>query len=98
MLTLGKLMLMAGSLREDVDLTVTTNFVWDFHADQNNATVTEGMRYVGLHLIMRFPAFIEDIHLQGLQDKVLLVCCGEMGQHPSSMRGVVVTIGVNLPH
>ena len=42
--SLGKLMLMARRLVERGCgfVTVTTNFVWDFHADQNNATVTEG--------------------------------------------------------
>ena len=27
-------------------VTVTTNFVWDMHADVNNAGVAEGMRYI----------------------------------------------------
>ena len=29
-------------------VTVTTNFVWDMHADKNNATMTEGMDYVAM--------------------------------------------------
>ena len=82
--SLGKLMLMARRLVERGCgfVTVTTNFVWDFHADQNNATVTEGMKYVGQPFDHAVSAFIEDIHLRGLQDKVLLVCCGEMGRTP----------------
>ena len=82
--SLGKLMLMARRLVERGCgfVTVTTNFVWDFHADKNNATVTEGMQYVGRPFDHAVSAFIEDIHNRGLQDKVLLVCCGEMGRTP----------------
>jgi hypothetical protein len=82
--SLGKLMLMARRLVERGCgfVTVTTNFVWDFHADKNNATVPEGMHYVGLPFDHAVSAFIEDIHARGLQDKVLLVCCGEMGRTP----------------
>ncbi|MCB1066446.1 MAG: DUF1501 domain-containing protein, partial [Verrucomicrobiae bacterium] len=38
---LGKLMLLARRLCERGAgfVTVTTNFVWDMHADQNNATM-----------------------------------------------------------
>jgi hypothetical protein len=82
--SLGKLMLMARRLVERGCgfVTVTTNFVWDFHADQNNATVQEGMHYVGLPFDHAVSAFIEDVHARGLSDKVLLVCCGEMGRNP----------------
>ena len=82
--SLGKLMLMARRLVERGCgfVTVTTNFVWDFHADKNNATVREGMHYVGLPFDHAVSAFIEDIHARGLSDKVLLVCCGEMGRSP----------------
>ena len=43
--SLGKLMLLARRLCEAGCgfVTVTTNFVWDMHADQNNATMHEGM-------------------------------------------------------
>ncbi|MEC9091442.1 MAG: DUF1501 domain-containing protein, partial [Planctomycetota bacterium] len=42
--TLGKLLLLARRLCERGCgfVTVTTNFVWDMHADINNATMTEG--------------------------------------------------------
>ena len=82
--SLGKLMLMARRLVERGCgfVTVTTNFVWDFHADKNNATVQEGMHYVGLPFDHAVSAFIEDVHERGLSDKVLLVCCGEMGRNP----------------
>ncbi|MBG85883.1 MAG: hypothetical protein CMO80_03155 [Verrucomicrobiales bacterium] len=82
--SLGKLMLLARRLCErDVGfVTVTTNFVWDMHADQNNATMPEGMGYVGLPFDHAISAFIEDVESRGLRDKILLVCCGEMGRTP----------------
>jgi hypothetical protein len=81
---LGKLMLMARRLAERGAgfITVTTDFVWDMHADSNNATMTEGMGYVGTPFDHAVSAFIEDVEARGLQDKILLVCCGEMGRNP----------------
>ena len=63
-------------------VTVTTNFVWDMHADQNNAGVEEGMQYMGLPLDHALSAFLEDVHQRGLSDDILLVVCGEMGRNP----------------
>ena len=63
-------------------VTVTTNFVWDMHADVNNATMSEGMQYVGAPFDHAVATFIQDVHERGLQDKILLVCCGEMGRSP----------------
>jgi hypothetical protein len=40
---------------------VTTNFVWDMHADVNNAGVEEGMRYMGGPLDHALSAFTEDL-------------------------------------
>jgi uncharacterized protein (DUF1501 family) len=81
---LGKLLLLARRLCERGCgfVTVTTNFVWDMHADQNNAGVEEGMRYMGLPLDHALSAFIEDVHARGLSDRILLVACGEMGRTP----------------
>ena len=81
---LGKLMLMARRLAERGAgfVTVTTDFVWDMHADSNNATMTEGMGYVGRPFDHAVSAFIEDVEARGLRDKILLVCCGEMGRTP----------------
>ena len=61
---------------------MTTDFVWDMHADKNNATMTEGMQYVGRPFDHAVSAFIEDVEARGLRDKILLVCCGEMGRTP----------------
>lgn len=81
---IGKLMLLARRLCERGAgfVTVTTNFVWDMHADKNNATVTEGMDYVGAPFDHAVSAFIEDVEQRGLSEKILLVCCGEMGRNP----------------
>lgn len=82
--TLGRLLLMARRLCEAGCgfVTVTTNFVWDNHADVNNAGVAEGMRYCGVPLDHAVSAFIEDLEARGLTNKILLVCCGEMGRTP----------------
>jgi hypothetical protein len=81
---LGKLLLLARRLCERGCgfVTVTTNFVWDMHADVNNAPVAEGMRYMGPPLDHALSAFIEDLEVRGLSDKILLVACGEMGRTP----------------
>ncbi len=82
--TLGKLLLLARRLCEAGCgfITVTTNFVWDMHADANNATMEEGMRYVGRPFDHAVSAFLEDVENRGLSEKILLVCSGEMGRTP----------------
>jgi hypothetical protein len=81
---LGKLLVLARRLCERGCgfVTVTTNFVWDMHADRNNAGVAEGMRYMGLPLDHALSAFIEDVEARGLSERILLVACGEMGRTP----------------
>lgn len=82
--TVGKLLLLARRLCEAGCgfVTVTTNFVWDMHADVNNAGVEEGMGYMGLPLDHAVSAFIEDVESRGLSEKILLVVSGEMGRTP----------------
>lgn len=82
--SLGKLLLLARRLCERGCgfVTVTTSFVWDMHADVNNATIDEGMRYMGQPLDHAVSAFLEDVRDRGLSDKILLVVCGEMGRTP----------------
>lgn len=82
--TLGKLMLLARRLCEAGCgfVTVTTSFVWDNHADVNNADVVEGIRYCGIPFDHAVSTFIQDVAERGLSDKILLVCCGEMGRTP----------------
>lgn len=87
--TLGKLLLLARRLCERGCgfVTVTTNFVWDMHADVNNAPMEEGMRYCGPPLDYALSALIEDLIARGLDDRVLVVCCGEMGRTPRINQG-----------
>ncbi len=82
--SLGKLLLLAHRLCEAGCgfVTVTTNFVWDMHADENNAPCEEGMGYCGLPLDHAVSAFIEDVEARGLSKRILLVICGEMGRTP----------------
>ena len=82
--TMGKLLLLARRLCERGAgfVTVTTNFVWDMHADVNNATMVEGMSYMAPPLDHAVSAFVEDLRQRGLEDKILLVVCGEMGRTP----------------
>jgi hypothetical protein len=81
---LGKLLLLARRLCERGCgfVTVTTNFVWDMHADVNNAPVAEGMGYMGKPLDHAVSAFLEDVKARGLEERILLVACGEMGRTP----------------
>ncbi len=83
-LSLGRLLLLARRLCERGAgfVTVTTSFVWDMHADNNNAPMKTGMDYVGRPFDHAVSALIEDIESRGLRDKILLVCCGEMGRTP----------------
>jgi len=82
--SLGKLLLLARRLCESGCgfVTVTTNFVWDMHADANNAGMEEGMRYMGGPLDHALSALIEDIHQRNLDDRIMVVACGEMGRTP----------------
>ncbi len=82
--TLGKLMLLARRLCESGCgfVTVTTNFVWDMHADVNNAPCDEGMQYMGSPLDHAVSAYLEDVEARGLSDKIMLVVTGEMGRTP----------------
>lgn len=82
--TLGRLLLLARRLCERGAgfVTVTTNFVWDMHADVNNATMTEGMGYMGGPLDHALSALVEDLEVRGLSDKIMVVACGEMGRTP----------------
>ena len=81
---LGKLLLLARRLCEAGAgfVTVTTNFVWDMHADANNADVVEGMGYMGVPFDHAVSAFLEDVEARGLSEDILLVACGEMGRTP----------------
>jgi hypothetical protein len=87
--TIGKLLLLARRLCEAGCgfVSVVTNFVWDMHADSNNAPPTEAMPYVGLPFDHAVSALVEDLHQRGLSEQILLVCCGEMGRTPRINKG-----------
>jgi hypothetical protein len=82
--TVGRLLLLARRLCEAGCgfITVTTNFVWDMHADSNNAPCSEGMGYTARPLDHALAAFLQDVAARGLSEKILLVVCGEMGRSP----------------
>ncbi|HAL14450.1 MAG TPA: DUF1501 domain-containing protein, partial [Planctomycetaceae bacterium] len=82
--SLGKLLLLARRLCEAGCgfVTITTQFVWDMHADQNNVGVTNGMDAVVRPYDHAVSAFIEDCEARGLSDDILLVTTGEMGRTP----------------
>ncbi len=83
---LGKLLLLARRLCEAgcgfVTIHAGYDGVWDMHADGNNLNMVDGMQAVGYTFDHAVAAFIEDVEARGLQDKILLVACGEMGRTP----------------
>jgi Protein of unknown function (DUF1501) len=84
--TIGRLLLLSRRLCEAGCGFVTVHAgydgVWDMHADRNNLNMVDGMRAVGPAFDHAVAAFIEDVEARGLRDKILLVCCGEMGRTP----------------
>ena len=84
--TLGKLLLQARRLCEAgcgyVTIHASYAGVWDMHADGNNLNMVDGMQAVGRSFDHAVAAFIRDCEQRGLSDKILLVCCGEMGRTP----------------
>ncbi len=83
---LGKQLLLARRLCEAgcgyVTIHAGYDGVWDMHADSNNLNMIDGMHAVGPAFDHAVAAFIEDVEERGLRDKILLVCCGEMGRTP----------------
>ena len=84
--TIGKLLLQARRLCEAgagyVTIHASYAGVWDMHADGNNLNMQDGMNAVGYSFDHAVAAFIEDCEARGLSDKIMLVCCGEMGRTP----------------
>jgi hypothetical protein len=83
---LGKQLLLARRLCEAGCGFVTIHDgydgVWDMHADSNNLNIKDGMEACGPAFDHAVAAFIEDCEERGIADKILLVCCGEMGRTP----------------
>ena len=84
--SLGKLLLMARRLCETgcgfVTIHAGYQGVWDMHADGNNLNMANGMAAVGHSFDHAVAALIEDLRERGLEDRILLVACGEMGRTP----------------
>ena len=84
--TIGKLLLQARRLCEAgcgyITIHASYAGVWDMHADGNNLNMVDGMDAVGRSFDHAVAAFIRDCEQRGLSDKILLVCCGEMGRTP----------------
>jgi hypothetical protein len=84
--SIGKLLLLARRLCEVGCGFVTVHAdyegVWDMHADSNNLNMIDGMEAVGRPFDHAVAAFLEDVEARGLSEKILLVCCGEMGRTP----------------
>ncbi len=89
---IGKQLLLARRLCEAGCgfVTIHTGYdgVWDMHADGNNLNMTDGMDAVGPAFDHAVAAFIADVEARGLSDRILLVCCGEMGRTPRVNRNV----------
>jgi hypothetical protein len=83
---IGKQLLLARRLCEAgcgfVTIHAGYDGVWDMHADGNNLNMKDGMEAVGHAFDHAVAAFVEDLEARGLRDKILLVCCGEMGRTP----------------
>lgn len=84
--SIGKLLLLARRLCEAGCGFVTIHAgyagVWDMHADGNNLNMADGMEAVGRSFDHAVAAFVEDLEARRLQDKIMLVCTGEMGRTP----------------
>jgi hypothetical protein len=83
---LGKQLLLARRLCEAgcgfVTIHAGYDGVWDMHADGNNLNMKDGMEAVGPSFDHAVAAFIEDVEARGLSERILLICCGEMGRTP----------------
>src|SRR2546423_285157 len=61
---------------------------WDMHADVNNPGIKAGMEMLGRPLDKALSAFLEDLEVRGLLDKVLVIVTGDFGRTPKiNLRG-----------
>jgi uncharacterized protein (DUF1501 family) len=80
---LGRHMLTARRLIEAGCGFVTVHSAgWDMHADSNNPGIVSGMEMLGRPLDRAVSAFLEDLALRGMSEKVLLVIAGDFGRTP----------------
>jgi hypothetical protein len=81
---LGRQMLLARRLCEaGAGLVMVENCGWDFHGgDGLNPPQKAGLDGFGPALDRAVSAFLDDLKERGLEDRILLVVCGEMGRTP----------------
>lgn len=81
---IGQQMLLARRLIEAGAGFVTVQSAgWDNHADGNNPGILEGMEMLGHPLDKALAAFLSDLEVRGLSDKVLTVLTGDFGRTPT---------------
>jgi uncharacterized protein (DUF1501 family) len=56
---------------------------WDNHADGNNPGILDGMEMLGRPLDKALSAFLTDLEVRGLSDKVLAILTGDFGRTPT---------------
>lgn len=80
---LGRQMLLARRLCEaGAGLVMVENCGWDFHNEGLNPGMQAGLEGFGPQLDRAVSAFLDDVKERGLEDRILLVVCGEMGRTP----------------
>ncbi|HSG70587.1 MAG TPA: DUF1501 domain-containing protein, partial [Planctomycetaceae bacterium] len=80
---LGRHMLTARRLIEAGCGFVTVHSAgWDMHADGNNPGIIAGMEMLGRPVDLAVSAFLEDLALRGMSEKVLLIITGDFGRTP----------------
>jgi len=80
---LGRQMLLARRLVENGCGFVTVmDAGWDMHSNGNSPRNLGGMYWLGPQVDHAVSAFLEDLEVRGLSDKVLLIVTGEMGRTP----------------
>ena len=79
--TLGKQLLLARRLCEAGCGFVTVhNPGWDMHGGDTQLNIPDGMEELGRPVDHAVSAFIEDVAMRGLSDKILLIITGEFGR------------------
>ena len=80
---LGKQMLMARRLCEaGCGFVTVSDCGWDHHSNSNSPKGLGGFALLGPQVDHAVSAFIDDVRVRGLEDKILLVITGEMGRTP----------------
>ncbi len=80
---LGRQMLLARRLCEaGCGFVTVSDCGWDYHANGNSPKRMAGIYPMGGQVDHAVSTFLEDVHVRGLSDKILLIVTGEMGRTP----------------